>query len=252
MLRTIYGTVQQKVSGAPQETARFMVSRTILKRVGGSHRRNGRSKKKCLMGNSITQDQLEKQEQEERTSPWGMRYRSWEYEDGGHELGTEKNGGASCGRPGPKRGWAIAAHIYQCQRKQLASPACQASLSATDRSVTWSSTVYSLGSWPPYKWWAGTGHTQCCAMSTALFSSHLKLTANQLNVFSVNNNSTETNTRTYIRMSRGNSGTLRRISTLNYTHRGTVGGTKRLQRLKIWRPCWWRRLFVKTKPNGTN
>ena len=69
MLRTIYGTVQQKVSGAPQETARFMVSRTILKRVGGSHRRNGRSKKKCLMGNSITQDQLEKQEQEERTSP---------------------------------------------------------------------------------------------------------------------------------------------------------------------------------------
>jgi hypothetical protein len=36
--------------------------------------------------------------------------------------------------PGPRRGCAIAAHIYQCQRKQVASPACQASLSATDRS----------------------------------------------------------------------------------------------------------------------
>lgn len=50
-------------------------------------------------------------------------------------LRNRRMGDTSWGRPGPRRGCAIAAHIYQCQRKQLASPACQASLSATDRSV---------------------------------------------------------------------------------------------------------------------
>jgi hypothetical protein len=47
------------------------------------------------MGDSTTQDQLEKQEQDGRTSPRGMHYRSWEYEDVGNELGIEKSGGAS-------------------------------------------------------------------------------------------------------------------------------------------------------------
>jgi len=50
MLSTMYGTVQQKDTSALEETAKFMVSRTILKRAGGSHHTNGRSKKKVLNG----------------------------------------------------------------------------------------------------------------------------------------------------------------------------------------------------------
>jgi len=50
------------------------------------------------MGNNATQDQWENQEQDDRTLWIGMRYRSYEYEDGGADLVEKKNGGAFWGR----------------------------------------------------------------------------------------------------------------------------------------------------------
>jgi hypothetical protein len=46
------------------------------------------------MGNFITQDQWQNQEQDGRMSFGGTRHRSQENEDGGDEQKTEKNGGA--------------------------------------------------------------------------------------------------------------------------------------------------------------
>jgi len=46
------------------------------------------------MGNYTTKDQWENQEQDGRTLSNGMRYRSYEYEDGGADLVLQKNGGA--------------------------------------------------------------------------------------------------------------------------------------------------------------
>jgi hypothetical protein len=48
---------------------------------------------------------------------------------------------------------------------------------------------------------------------SSVWLTHLKIAANQKNVFNVNSNSTDTDTRTYIRMSGGNSGTSRRDAT---------------------------------------
>jgi len=50
-------------------------------------------KKRFLMGNSITQDQWENQEEVWMLSR-GTHHRSLEYEDGGDEKKTAKNGGA--------------------------------------------------------------------------------------------------------------------------------------------------------------
>jgi hypothetical protein len=51
------------------------------------------SQTRLLIGNSVIQDQWENQEQEGRTPSGGTYHRSQEYEDGGDEQKTEKNGG---------------------------------------------------------------------------------------------------------------------------------------------------------------
>jgi hypothetical protein len=60
--------------------------------------------KRFLMGNLITQDQWENQEQDGRTLSGGTHHRSQEYEVGGDKQKTEQNGGVFRGRPGPRRG----------------------------------------------------------------------------------------------------------------------------------------------------
>jgi hypothetical protein len=50
-------------------------------------------KKRILAGNFVTKDQWENQEQAGPTSSGGTHHRFSEYEDGGDEQKTEKNGG---------------------------------------------------------------------------------------------------------------------------------------------------------------
>jgi len=63
-----------------------------------------RTQKKVLNGKFHNARPVGKQEQDGRTSSGGTHRRSLEYEGGGNEQKTEKNGGVFRGRPGSRRG----------------------------------------------------------------------------------------------------------------------------------------------------
>ena len=80
--------------------------------MGGSHHETGRRKnhkKRFLMGNSTIQDKWDDQEKDGRILSRRMHYRFWEYEDGGDELGIERNGAPLEGGQGPE--WAVALYV---------------------------------------------------------------------------------------------------------------------------------------------